>query len=183
MLNQNYQRYHWKGEKITKDLDWRRFSANFLLCFSKRVTWCFDNDDDDNEECGVDYDIDDDNYSNRATWYFDDYTDSRARWIIQFQLYDSALLYVDGKFNSKAGLFFSTFWFERSFCCPWAFLVFRPLGEEKGLKNGKNMQILKIGSKSTQQKERSNQKIEENKPALKLNFLSKSKWAGLDFEF
>ena len=33
-----------------------------------------------------------------------------------------------------------------------------------------------------QQKERSNQKVKENKPALELNFLSKFKWAGLDFE-
>ena len=32
-----------------------------------------------------------------------------------------------------------------------------------------------------QQKERSNQKVEENKPALKLNFLFKTSWAGLDF--
>ena len=31
-------------------------------------------------------------------------------------------------------------------------------------------------------KMRSNQKVEENKPALKLNFLSKTNWAGLDFE-
>ena len=29
---------------------------------------------------------------------------------------------------------------------------------------------------------RSNQKVEKNKPALKLNFLSKTNWAGLDFE-
>ena len=41
----------------------------------------------------------------------------------------------------------------------------------------------KTKSAQGQQKERSNQKVEENKPALKLNFLSKSKWAGLDFEF
>ena len=32
------------------------------------------------------------------------------------------------------------------------------------------------------QMERSNQKIEENKPALELNFLPKSKWSGVDFE-
>ena len=31
-------------------------------------------------------------------------------------------------------------------------------------------------------KMRLNQKVEENKPALELNFLSKYKWAGLDFE-
>ena len=31
-------------------------------------------------------------------------------------------------------------------------------------------------------KMRSNKKVEENKPALKSNFLSKFKWAGFDFE-
>ena len=40
----------------------------------------------------------------------------------------------------------------------------------------------KTKSAQGQQKERSNQKVEENKRALELNFLSKSKWAGLDFE-
>ena len=40
----------------------------------------------------------------------------------------------------------------------------------------------KTKSAQGQQKERSNQKIEENKPALELNFLSKSKWSGLYFE-
>ena len=40
----------------------------------------------------------------------------------------------------------------------------------------------KTKSAQGQQKERSNQKVEENKPALELNFPSKSKWAGLDFE-
>ena len=33
-----------------------------------------------------------------------------------------------------------------------------------------------------QQKERSNQKAENNKTAFKLNFLSKSKWTGFNFE-
>ena len=33
-----------------------------------------------------------------------------------------------------------------------------------------------------QQKERSNKKVEENKPAIKSNFLSKYKWTGHDFE-
>ena len=37
-----------------------------------------------------------------------------------------AHLDLDRKFNFKAGLFSSTFWFERSFCCPWALLVFCP---------------------------------------------------------
>ena len=36
----------------------------------------------------------------------------RARW--DMQNIDSALVYFDGKFNSKAGLFSSTFWFEHS---------------------------------------------------------------------
>ena len=37
----------------------------------------------------------------------------------------------------------------------------------------------KTKSAQGQRKERSTQKIEENKPALELNFLSKSKWIGL----
>ena len=40
----------------------------------------------------------------------------------------------------------------------------------------------KTKSAQGQRKERSNKKVEENKPALKLNFLSNSKWAGFDFE-
>ena len=40
----------------------------------------------------------------------------------------------------------------------------------------------KTKSAQGQRKERLNKKVEENKPALKLNFLSKSKRAGLDFE-
>ena len=40
----------------------------------------------------------------------------------------------------------------------------------------------KTKSAQGQRKERSNRKVEENKPALKLNFLPKSKWSGLDFE-
>ena len=55
---------------------------------------------------------------------------------------------------------------------------FRSLSRRFYLLNGQ-----KTKSAQGQQKERSNQKVEENKPALKLNFLSKSKWSGLDFEF
>ena len=40
----------------------------------------------------------------------------------------------------------------------------------------------KTKSAQGQQKERSNQKVEENEPALELNVLYKYKWAGLDFE-
>ena len=40
----------------------------------------------------------------------------------------------------------------------------------------------KTKSAQGQLKTRSNQKVEENKPALKLNFLSKTNWADPDFE-
>ena len=61
-----------------------------------------------------------------------------------------AHLDLDRKFNSKAGLFSSTFWFERSFCCPWALLVFRPYCSKNASKTTKNMRFLKIGLNSTQ---------------------------------
>ena len=67
------------------------------------------------------------------------------------------------------------FWvgFKASFKNRTFFIVFDPFLLQYGRKNQ---------SAQGQQKERSNQKVEENKPALELNFLSKFKWAGLDFE-
>ena len=57
---------------------------------------------------------------------------ARARWDIQLQ-----------NLNFKAGLFSSTFLFERSFCCPLALLVFCCVA-------GKTVRFVKIGSKPTQ---------------------------------
>ena len=75
---------------------------------------------------------------------------SGARWEMQLQLYDPPLLYLDGKCNSKTGLFSSTFLFERSFGCHLALLVFWPLSWENGSETVQKMQFSKIGLKPTQ---------------------------------
>ena len=59
-------------------------------------------------------------------------------------------LYLQRKFNFEAGLFSLTFLFERSFCCPWALLVFRPYCSKNASKTTKNMRFLKIGLNPTQ---------------------------------
>ena len=112
---------------------------------------------------------------------------------------DPALVYFDGKFNSKAGLFSSTFWFEHSFGCHLALLAFRPystfvscvshfwVGFKPILENHvfravSEPFLLLYGRKTKSAKwhpkECSNQKVEENKPALELNFPSKYTRAG-----
>ena len=63
---------------------------------------------------------------------------NRARWDMppnhKNQNWDPALVYFDGKFNSKAGLFSSTFWFEHSFGCHLVLLVFCPYSSKNASK-------------------------------------------------
>ena len=56
-------------------------------------------------------------------------------------------MYFDGKFNFKAGLFSSTFWFEHSFGCHLALLVFRPYSSKNGSKTPLKTRFSKIGLK------------------------------------
>ena len=51
---------------------------------------------------------------------------SRARWIFENQYHDPPHMFFNVKFNFKASLFSSTFWFERSFRSGNAILVFGP---------------------------------------------------------
>ena len=63
---------------------------------------------------------------------------------------------------------------------------FKPILENRVFRGVLELFLLLCGRKTKsaqgQLKERSNQKVGENKPALKQNFLSKNKWMGLDFE-
>ena len=75
---------------------------------------------------------------------------SRARWKSKMWKNLSPQVNSIVKLNFKAGLFSSTFWFERVFSCPWALLVFWPYGWRNGPNRAQNLQNFKIGSKPTQ---------------------------------
>ena len=51
---------------------------------------------------------------------------NRARWTFENQYHDPPHMFFNIKFNFKASLFSSTFWFERSFRSGNAILVFGP---------------------------------------------------------
>ena len=96
---------------------------------------------------------------------------------IQFQLYDPALVFVDRKFSFKAGLFSSTFYVNANIppkCCITCLFVFKNLSNFL-LFLGRFFLLYGRKTKSTKwhPKECSNKKVEENKLALKSNFLSK----------
>ena len=71
--------------------------------------------------------------------------------------------------------------------CDYHFWVgFKPVFENPTFLIVFELFLLLYGQKTKsvqgQQKERSNKKVEEDKPVLKSNFLSKYKWEGIDFK-
>ena len=68
---------------------------------------------------------------------------------IKIKIYPT-LVYFNGKFNSKAGLFSSTFLFEHSFGCHLSLLVFRPYSSKNSSKTSLKTRFSKIGLKPTQ---------------------------------
>ena len=76
---------------------------------------------------------------------------NRARWYYssdpQIQNHDP---HFNVKFNSEAGLFSSTFWFWRIFCCQTALFVSCPWSRKNGPKTAWNELNFKIGWKPNQ---------------------------------